>query len=101
MILRSRKIDGAEALRIGLVSELAPLGELKARAQALGEALARQPRAAVKAMLNVILGHETKSLSESLAEERAAVMAISGNADAREGMLAFQEKRRPVFNRPA
>lgn len=52
-------------------------------------------------MLNVILGHETKSLSESLAEERAAVMAISGNADAREGMLAFQEKRRPVFNRLA
>lgn len=101
MILRSRKIDGAEALRIGLVSELAPLGELKARAQELGEALARQPRAAVNAMLNVILGHETKSLSESLAEERAAVMAISGNADAREGMLAFQEKRRPVFNRLA
>ena len=101
MILRSRKIDGAEALRIGLVSELAPIGELKTRAQELGEALARQPRAAVNAMLNVILGHETKSLSESLAEERAAVMAISGNADAREGMLAFQEKRRPVFNRLA
>jgi len=100
LILRSRKIDGAEALRIGLVSERVPLGELKARAQELGEALARQPRAAVNAMLKVILGHETKSLAQSLVEERAAVAATSGNADAREGMLAFLEKRRPVFNQP-
>ena len=61
MILRGRKIDGAEAYHIGLVTELHPVGELKARAQALGEELAAQPRLAIKSMLDTIVGFETKS----------------------------------------
>ena len=98
MILRGRKIDGVEAYRIGLVTELLPLADIKARAQTLGEELASQPRQAVKAMLDVILGYETKNLGESMADERAAVAANRGTADSKEGMRAFMEKRKPVFN---
>ena len=43
MILRGRKIDGPEAYRIGLVTELLPLSEIKSRAQAIGEELAPSP----------------------------------------------------------
>ena len=98
MILRGRKIDGQEALRIGLVSELLPLADIKARAQALGEELAAQPRLAVKSMLDVLVGHETKTLEQSMADEMAAVTANRGTADSMEGMRAFMEKRKPVFN---
>jgi enoyl-CoA hydratase len=98
MILRARKIDGAEALRMGLVMETVPLAELKTRAQALGEELARQPRLAVKGMLDTIVGFESKGLAESLQDERAAVHLTRGTPDAAEGMRAFLEKRRPVFN---
>jgi enoyl-CoA hydratase len=98
MILCGRKIDGAEAYRIGLVTELVPLSELKARAQALGEELAAQPRQAVKSLLGVIVGHETKSLEESLADEMEAVAANIGTPDSQEGMRAFLEKRKPMFN---
>lgn len=98
MILRGRSIDGAEAHRIGLVSELVPVEGLKERAQALGEQLASQPRQAVRSMLEVIVGHETKTLEESMADERAAVAANRGTPDAMEGMRAFMEKRKPVFN---
>ena len=45
-------IDGAEAYRIGLVTELLPLDQLKARAQALGEELAAQPRQAVGGVMS-------------------------------------------------
>ena len=99
MILRGRKIDSAEAYRIGLVTELLPLEDLKARAQTLGEELAAQPRQAVKAVLEVIVGHETKTLEESIADEMKAVGANLGTPDAQEGMLAFMEKREPIFNR--
>ena len=98
MILRGKKIDGQEAYRVGLVSELVSIETIKDRAQTLGEELAAQPRKAVKSMLDVVVGHETKTLEESMSDERAAVVANRGTADATEGMRAFMEKRQPVFN---
>ena len=98
MILRGRNVDGPEALRIGLVTEALPLADIKSRAQALGEELASQPRQAVKSMLETIVGHETKTLDQSMADEAAAVAANRGTPDSREGMRAFMEKRKPVFN---
>ena len=99
MILRGRKIDGREAYRIGLVSELVPIETIKDRAQALGEELAAQPRKAVESMLRVVIGHETKSLDESMADEAEAVAANRETQDSIEGMRAFMEKRKPVFNK--
>ena len=87
-----------EAYRIGLVSELVPIETIKDRAQALGEELAAQPRKAVESMLDVVVGHETKTLDESMADETAAVAANRDTHDSTEGMRAFMEKRKPVFN---
>ena len=101
MILRGRMIDANEALRIGLVSEIHPLGDLKKRAQELGEELAKQPRLAVKGMLDTLVGFETKTLGQSIEDERAAVHLTQGTPDANEGMLAFLEKREPKFNQGA
>ena len=98
MILRGRMIDANEALRIGLVGEIHPLGDLKKRAQELGEELAKQPRLAVKGMLDTLVGFETKTLGQSIEDERAAVHLTQGTPDANEGMLAFLEKREPKFN---
>ena len=98
MILRGKKISGPQALRIGLVNEVWPNAELKNRAVALAEELAAQPRLAVKSMLECLVGHETKILAESLRDERAAVHANMGTPDANEGMMAFLEKRKPIFN---
>ncbi|MBI5940598.1 MAG: enoyl-CoA hydratase/isomerase family protein [Caulobacterales bacterium] len=99
MILRGKKITGPEALRIGLVTEVWPMAELKDRAVALAEDLARQPRLAVRSMLACLVGMEEKSLVQALSEERQAVRGNAGSPDALEGMAAFLEKRTPVFNR--
>jgi enoyl-CoA hydratase len=101
MILRGRVIDADEALRIGLVSETWPVGDLKKRAQELGEELAKQPRLAVKGMLDTLVGFETKTLQQSIEDERSAVHLTQGTSDANEGMLAFLEKREPKFNQGA
>lgn len=99
MILRAKTVSGSEALRIGLVQEVWPNAELKARAIALAEELASMPRLAVRAMLRCLVGGETKTLAESLEDERRAVHETLGTPDQAEGIRAFLEKRRPVFNR--
>jgi enoyl-CoA hydratase len=101
MILRGRTIDGHEALGNGLVTEICSLTELKLRAQELGEELAKQPRLAVRGMLDTIVGFESKSLQQSIQDERAAVHLTRNTPDSREGMKAFLEKREPVFNHGA
>jgi len=98
MVLRAKKIDGPEALRIGLVHEICPVVELKERAQSLGEEMALQPRLAFKGVLDTIVGFESKSLQESLLDEPAALHATRGTADEKEGMRAFLEDRKPLFN---
>lgn len=99
MILRAKTLSGPEALHVGLVGEVWPNAELKARALALGDELAAMPRLAVRGMLGCLVGSETKPLAASLQDERRAVHATLGSADAQEGMAAFLEKRKPVFNR--
>lgn len=98
MILRAKKISGPEALAIGLVDEVWPIAELKDRAISFAAELAAQPRLAVRAMLDALHDSEDKTLDELLAAERAGVHLTMGTPDAREGMLAFLEKRPPRFN---
>jgi enoyl-CoA hydratase len=101
MILRAKKISGPEALRIGLVHEVWPLGELFERARELARELAEKPALAVASVLRCVVGAGERSLAEGIAEERRAVLATMGTPDQREGMRAFLEKRRPRFHREA
>ena len=52
-------------------------------------------------MLDALHDSEDTTLDELLAAERAGVHATHGTPDAREGILALLEKRRPVFNQPS
>jgi len=99
MILRGKRVTGPEALRIGLVNEVWPNGELQGRAQALAQELAAMPAAAVAGVLRCVVGAGDAPLEEALAEERRAVHATFGTPDQIEGMKAFLEKRKPHFNR--
>ena len=98
MILRAKKISGPEALRIGLVQEVWPNDELQQRAQELAHELAGMPSVAVAGVLKCVVGAGEASLAEGIAEERRAVHSTDGTADAKEGILAFLEKRPPRFH---
>lgn len=98
LILRAKKISGPEALRIGLVHEVWPLEELRARGEALAEELAAQPALAVAAVMRAVVGAGAAPLEDALKVEREGVHATFGTADQHEGMQAFLEKRKPLFN---
>jgi enoyl-CoA hydratase len=97
LILRARKIDGEEALRIGLVQSLHPVGVLKDAAHALALELAAMPRQAVAAAMQCVAAVGDLSQSEALALERRHVLACAGSVAQLEGFAAFAEKRRPNF----
>ena len=60
--------------------------------------LAAMPPVAVAGVLNCVVGTGTAPLDEALAAARAAVLKCGRTKDQIEGMRAFMEKRRPVFN---
>ncbi len=97
MILRSRKIDGAEAVRVGLAHSLHPIERLKAAAHSLAQELAERPPIAVAGVLQCVVGAGGATLEDALAEERRAVLRCAASCDQAEGLRAFVEKRPPAF----
>ncbi len=97
MVLRARKIDGHEALRIGLVQSVHPIAELKAAALALAQELAEKPPLAVAGVLRCIVGAGESSLDKALDVERREFLRCASSNDQAEGMRAFAEKRKPLF----
>ncbi len=97
MILRARKIDGAEALEVGLVHSVHPLAKLKDAALSLAHELAAKPPLAVAGVLECVVGAAEKSLASALDDERRAVRRCAASRDQAEGLRAFIEKRAPVF----
>ncbi|MAZ89483.1 MAG: crotonase [Cellvibrionaceae bacterium] len=98
MILRAKKIDGPEAYRIGLINEVVDNDKLKERAIELGLELATHaPPNAISEIMPVIIKGSDLSQEESLRMEREAVLNTLGTPESQEGMMAFLEKRKPVF----
>ena len=76
IVLEAREIDAAEALRLGIVDELAPAGRHLDRARALAEALSRHapgPVRAVKAALTRGGGLEAALAAEMVAQPELMV----------------------------
>ena len=97
LILRVKRVSGREALAIGLVHEVHPLDELKARAHDLALDLAQRPPVAMEEVLRCVVDAGYAPLEDALDVERAAVRRCAGTKDQIEGMRAFAEKRAPVF----
>jgi enoyl-CoA hydratase/carnithine racemase len=50
-------------------------------------------------MLRVIVDGQDKDLETLIAAEKQAVASNRGSPDSQEGMRAFLEKRKPLFNK--
>ncbi len=100
LILTGHSIGAAEALRLGLVTRVVPDSELSvATDQLLEELRALSP--SVLQLTRKALGHLhfadfTKQLEEA---ERVYLSGLMQSHDAQEGILAFLEKRAPIWKR--
>ncbi|MDO8756494.1 MAG: enoyl-CoA hydratase/isomerase family protein [Elusimicrobiota bacterium] len=93
MVLRGKTLRAAEALVAGLVDELAPETEVFERSLALAKRLAKSAPAAFASLKR---GLNAPFLSEDLwARSMSEFNGLIAGAEAREGMAAMRDKRRP------
>jgi enoyl-CoA hydratase len=97
LLLTGDIIDAPEALRIGLVDEVVPSGELTARATTLARQIASMPPLAVAAAIDAVGRGADLPLDQALALEASVFARLCGTADKREGTHAFLEKRPPLW----
>jgi enoyl-CoA hydratase/carnithine racemase len=95
MILLGERVDAATALRIGLVEEVVPKGESRARAIAWAAQAGKQSPTSVAACKRLVQATRTQSHATALVSEREAFVDLFDTQDQREGVLAFLEKRAP------
>ena len=96
--LTAERFDAAEALRLGLVHQVVPPDALADAGEAMAaRLLAGGPGAVVEAkeLIARIAGAPDAALIEETARRIARVRAT---AEGREGVAAFLEKRKPVWD---
>jgi enoyl-CoA hydratase/carnithine racemase len=97
LILTGQSISAQEALRLNLVNQIVPRKEVLKTARELARKITRKGSLAVRAAMDSIRMSPQMPMADGLAYEAAQVTALIDSADAREGLLAFLEKRQPVF----
>lgn len=97
LILTGRVFTSNEAANLGLINRVVADADLLSEAMTLADELATKPPLTLAAALGAIHRGMDASIDDGLAIEEAAFARIVPTQDAREGVAAFVEKRRPAF----
>ena len=97
MACTGRKAEADEALRIGLVNRVVPDADLLTAATELATKLASMPTLAIGLIKRAINSAWTSDLETQLDYEAMLQQTAGQTHDHREGVMAFIEKRKPVF----
>ncbi|KJB88748.1 enoyl-CoA hydratase [Paenibacillus sp. E194] len=97
LLLTGDTLLAEEALCCGLINKVAPVELYLEEALKLARRIANQPPLAVSLIKQAVRKAEDLSLAEGLDFERQCFHLLFASEDQKEGMLAFQEKRRPQF----
>ncbi len=95
--LLNETLDAETAYAAGLVDEIVPAAELEHRANEIAAKLASGPTLAYGAIRRLMTSAADHALEAQLEAEAQALANIAGTQDAREGLRAFGEKRKPKF----
>jgi enoyl-CoA hydratase len=97
LLITGRLLKAEEALRMGLVSAVVPLTDLMTEAQRLAEDICSCGPLAVQAIKQSVVRGMRTTLAEHLEIESELSSKVFMTEDAKEGLAAFREKRKPVW----
>jgi enoyl-CoA hydratase len=97
-LLLGRRISAPEALQWGLINRVVPKGKALEEAIEMARQLCENGPLAIKAITRSLREiDESMSEAEGMKRQDEIGMPISASEDAIEGMVAFAEKRKPIF----
>ena len=99
ILLTGRHLSADEALRLGLVGHVVPDGTALERALEIAATVAANGPLAVEAILRTLRGTSGMTEAEAFQFEAPLIRSVFSSEDAKEGPLAFSEKRAPDFRR--
>lgn len=97
ILLTNPVITAAEALELGIINRVVPDAELADVSLALARELAGGAPKALAATKRLLWSGIGTSVEQCLPEEARTVSELAGTADAREGLAAVIERRKPIF----
>jgi enoyl-CoA hydratase/carnithine racemase len=97
LLMTGRMFGAAEALNMGVVSEVAPTGQALSRSIEIAREIAEMPPISVQQIKEIVNAGLNASLDTALMLERKAFQLQFATLDQKEGMRAFLEKRKPTF----
>jgi enoyl-CoA hydratase len=97
MILTGEPISGKEAKELGLVNRAVPGEEVFTEASKLAEKIAAKSKPAINRVMHLVPYAHVGRFTDGTKAEAQAFGEIFGSHDAKEGIQAFIEKRKPNF----
>lgn len=98
LLLTGRFVDAAEALRIGLVNDVVPDGDVVDRALELAEQIAANSPLGVRMTKQIVRTNiDAGSLRAAVELENRSQVLTSRTEDMREALAAFRERRAPRY----
>jgi enoyl-CoA hydratase len=97
LLLTGRMFGAAEALAMGVVSDVAPAGQALARALEIANEIAAMSPIAAMQIKEIVNAGLNAPLDTALMLERKAFQLQFATQDQKEGMRAFLQKRKPTF----
>ncbi len=97
LCIEAERIGAPRCLDLGLCNKVAPAADLLATAQAWAAQLAQRPTLAVGWTKRALAAAATQSLEMSIHQEAELQALAIESKDHGEGVMAFLQKRAPVF----
>lgn len=97
LVLTSKMVEAQEAGEIGLVNQVVPADQLESATLEMAHNIAKLPPMSVRMNKRGLQLGITGDIDSQVRYENLAISVLSKTDDAREAVVAFREKRDPVF----